>query len=121
MINKLLAFAPTIVIVLRKALFQRGAPKSNYHHRNGQHVTHGDNGQLITDITRTDPSGIDLSCYDPDPSSTDPPAAAKTRRVSITGIDFESNIFFPENDAVGNDDIPLEDIVEEVEQESNSR
>merc|ERR1719491_203427 len=51
-----------IRFVLHQALFNRTAPRSNHHHRNAQHVTHGSTyGHKITDITCTDPSSTDRS------------------------------------------------------------
>lgn len=98
-----------IRFVLHQALFNRTAPRSNYHRRNGQHVTHGSAyGHKITDITLTDPSSTDRNAANA--------VAEDDVGVGITGIDFESSLFFVEEDAAAeNNDShsPLEGVAEE--------
>jgi len=111
--------------VLYQALFNRTAPKTNYHHRNAQHVTHGSAyGHKITDITRTDPSGTDPSGTDPsgtDPSAPDP-IAEEDVGVGITGIDFESTLLFDnaEDAPAERNDSPLEAVAEENDDSPDS-
>jgi len=105
-----------IRFVLHQALFNRTAPRSNYHHRNAQHVTHGSAyTPRITDITRTDPYSTDRSAANS--------IAEDDVGVGITGIDFETSLFFvEENAAAENNDSPLEGVAEENDEspESNS-
>jgi len=102
--------------VLYQALFNRTAPKTNYHHRNAQHVTHGSAyGYNVTDITRSDPSGTD-------PSASDP-IAEEDVGVGITGIDFESTLLFVNAEdapAERNNDSPLEAVSEENDDSPDS-
>jgi len=101
--------------VLHQALFNRTAPKTNYHHRNAQHVTHGSAyGNMVTDITLTDPSGTDPSAPDP--------IAEEDVGVGITGIDFESTLLFDnaEDAPAERNDSPLEAVAEENDDSPDS-
>jgi hypothetical protein len=97
----------SVRFVLYQTLFNRTAPKSNYRHRNAQHVTHGSlYGHNITDITLTDPSRTEASASNP--------IAEEDEGVGITGIDFESTLFVNEEDAPAeSNDSPLEAVAEE--------
>merc|ERR1719491_2053077 len=103
-----------IRFVLHQALFSRTGPRSNYHHRNGQHVTHGSAyGHKITDITLTDPSGTNRSASNA--------VAEDDVGVGITGIDFETRLFFHSEDAAAeNNDSPLEGVAEENDDSPDS-
>merc|ERR1719491_308835 len=111
-----------IRFVLHQALFNRTAPrKSNYHHRNGQHVTHGSAyGHKITDLSFTDRSASNAISFTDRSASkaisfTDRSASNAVEEddvgVGITGIDFQSSLFFVEEDAAN--DSPLEGVAEE--------
>ena len=99
--------------VLYQTLFNRTTPKTNHHHRNAQHVTHGSAyGYKITDITLTDPSGTNPSALNA--------VAEDDVGVGITGIDFETRLFFHTEDAAENNVSPLEGIAEENDDSPDS-